>query len=237
MSTYSTTLRIELIGAGQQDGTWGDTTNTNLGTVIEDAITGVQDITFADANYTLTAYNGLADEARNAVLVLGGTNTAQRNLIAPAVDKTYVIKNSTGANVSVTTNGAGANVVIQNGETISVFCDGTNFYKSSVVAGTGTGSLVYSVSPTLTGTPLAPTASPGTNTTQIATTAFVTAVASALGTMSTQNASSVAITGGTVSGITGSINSVTPGSNATGARTVSTGGPSGGSNGDIWYLV
>lgn len=96
-------------------------------------------------------------------------------------------------------------------------------------------------SPALTGAPTTPTAAAGTNTTQIASTAFVTTAVStatgALGTMSTQNASSVAITGGTVSGITGSINSVTPGSNSVGARTVSTGNPSGGSNGDIWYKV
>jgi hypothetical protein len=172
-STYSSTLRIELIGAGDQDGTWGDTTNSNLGTIIETAITGVQPITFVDANYTLTAFNGLPDEARNAVLVLGGTNTVQRNLITPAVEKTYVVKNGTGANVSITTNGAGANVVVQNGETKQVFCDGTNFYESIVVAGTGTGSIVYANSPTLTGTPLAPTAAVSTDNTQIATTAFV----------------------------------------------------------------
>ena len=35
MSTYSTTLRLELIGNGEQSGTWGDTTNTNLGDLIE----------------------------------------------------------------------------------------------------------------------------------------------------------------------------------------------------------
>jgi hypothetical protein len=57
-------------------------------------------------------------------------------------------------------------------------------------------------SPTFTGTPAAPTATAGTNTTQIATTAFVTAVTSTLGTMSTQNANAVAITGGSVTGIT-----------------------------------
>jgi len=96
-------------------------------------------------------------------------------------------------------------------------------------------------SPTLTGTPLAPTAVAGTNTTQVATTAFATtAVANAvagLGTMSTQNASAVAITGGTLAGVTGTINSVTLGTNGSGARTVSTSAPSGGSNGDIWYRV
>lgn len=238
-STYSPTLRIELIGAGDQDGTWGDTTNSNLGTIIEAAITGVQPITFADANYTLTAFNGLPDEARNAVLVLDGVNTAQRNLVAPAVEKTYVIKNGTGANVAITT-GSGANVVVQNGETKQVFCDGTNFYLSSVVAGTGTGSIVYSNSPTLTGTPAAPTAAPGTNTTQIATTAFVQNVAGALGTMSSQNANAVAITGGTLANValtTSTVNGNTVGSNSVGARTVSTSAPTGGSNGDIWYLV
>jgi hypothetical protein len=71
----------------------------------------------------------------------------------------------------------------------------------STSAATGTGGVVLAASPTLTGTPLAPTASPGTNTTQIATTAFVAAATGTLGTMSTQNANAVAITGGTVSGL------------------------------------
>jgi hypothetical protein len=57
-------------------------------------------------------------------------------------------------------------------------------------------------SPTLTGVPTAPTATAGTNTTQLATTAFVTTGINALGTMSSQNAASVAITGGTITGIT-----------------------------------
>lgn len=174
-STYSSTLRIELIGNGDQSGTWGDTTNLNLGTIIEDAITGVQNITFADANYTLTAFNGLPDEARNAVLVLGGTNTAPRNLIAPSVQKTYIVKNGTGATVTVKTSG-GTGLAVPNGATQLMYCDGTEFYQGAPVSGlsTGTGSLVYANSPTLTGTPIAPTAANGTSTTQIATTSFVT---------------------------------------------------------------
>jgi hypothetical protein len=96
-------------------------------------------------------------------------------------------------------------------------------------------------SPTFTGTPAVPTATAGSNTTQIANTAYVKAeiitATGTLGTMSSQNASAVAITGGTVAGITGSINSVTPGSNSVGARTVSTSSPTGGSNGDVWYKV
>jgi hypothetical protein len=176
MSTYSTTLRLELIGAGQQDGTWGDTTNTNLGDLIEAAITNVVDITFANAQYTLSANNGLPDEARNAVLNLIGTNSGAQNLIAPAVEKTYIVKNATGATVTIKTSG-GSGVAIVTGSTQIVWCDGTDFYSASVPYGlsTGTGNVVFSASPTLTGTPLAPTAAYGTNTTQIATTAFVQA--------------------------------------------------------------
>jgi hypothetical protein len=64
------------------------------------------------------------------------------------------------------------------------------------------GATVLNTSPTLTGAPLSPTATPGTNTTQIATTAFVAAGIGALGTMSSQNANAVAITGGSVTGVT-----------------------------------
>ena len=91
--------------------------------------------------------------------------------------------------------------------------------------------------PTFTGTPSAPTATAGTVSTQLASTAFVgtaiTAATGSLGTMSTQNSNTVAVTGGTLTGTT--VNSVTVGTNASGARTVSNSAPSGGSNGDIWY--
>ena len=201
-STYSPSLRLELIGAGEQDGTWGTTTNTNLGTLIEQAITGVVSITFVDANYTLTSYNGLSDEARNAVLVLGGSNTATRQLIAPAAEKVYVVSNNTGSGVTVKTS-AGSGVTVPNGATQIVYCDGTNFSlaasQTNVIAGNGisvsttginstvsvntavTATLTDAqtltnktlTSPALTGTPTAPTAAVSTDSTQIATTAFV----------------------------------------------------------------
>ena len=77
-SSYSTSLKLELIGNGDQSGVWGNTTNNNLGVLIEQAITGVQTITMADSNYTLSNLNGSIDEARNAVLVITGTNSAVR---------------------------------------------------------------------------------------------------------------------------------------------------------------
>ena len=194
-STFSPSLRIELIGDGDQSGIWGQTTNTNLGTLIEQAIAGVVSITMIDANYTMTNFNGVSDEARNQVIVLSGTNTAQRNLIAPLVEKTYTIRNSTTGGFAVQIIGAsGTGVVIPNGVTTTVYCDGTNFFTALSgtvgnftvngtlgVTGALTGTTgvfsgaISSVSPAFTGTPTAPTAAPATNTTQIATTAFVLA--------------------------------------------------------------
>lgn len=204
-STFSPSLRIELIGDGDQSGIWGQTTNSNLGTLIEQAITGVQTITMIDANYTLSSYNGVADEARNQVLVLIGTNTAQRNLVAPLVEKTYTVKNSTTGGFAVQIIGAsGTGVVIPNGTTTTVYCDGTNFYATQTgsagnftitgdlaVTGNETigGTLAVTGNTTLTtgaisGVMTAPTAAAGTNTTQIATTAFVLQNAIQTGTIS-----------------------------------------------------
>jgi hypothetical protein len=127
-STYSTSLKLELIGDGEQSGIWGQTTNTNLGTLLEQAITGVVDITMANANYTLTNFNGVSDESRNAVLVVGGTNAAVRDVIAPLVEKLYVVKNSTVGGFAIRIIGAsGTGVSVPSGATVWVYCDGTNF--------------------------------------------------------------------------------------------------------------
>jgi hypothetical protein len=200
-TTYSTSLKLALIGDGDQAGLWGQTTNTNLGTLLEQAITGVQSITMLDANYTLTNFNGVANEARNAVLVVTGTNNAIRDLIPPVVEKLYtIVNNTTGGFAIRVIGGSGTGVNIPNGATCLVYCDGTNFVNglsgtagnfsiSGALAVTSTANLsgaltgttatfsgaISSVSPSFTGTPTAPTAALGTNTTQIATTAFVLA--------------------------------------------------------------
>ena len=105
--------------------------------------------------------------------------------------------------------------------------DSDNFVVGGTLSVTGT--------TTLSGVPTGPTAASGTNTTQLATTAFVTTATGTIGTMAAQASNSVSITGGTITGTT--INSITVGSNGSGTRTVSTSNPSGGSNGDIWYKV
>jgi hypothetical protein len=80
-STYSD-LKIELIGTGEQSGTWGTTTNNNLGTALGEAITGTADVTFSSADVTLTLTNtNTAQTARNLRLNLLGTSGGARNLI------------------------------------------------------------------------------------------------------------------------------------------------------------
>ena len=129
-STYSTSLKLTLIGDGDQAGIWGQTTNTNLGTLLEQAITGVVSITMTDANYTLSDYNGVSDEARNAVLVVTGTNNAVRDLIPPLVKKLYTIVNNTSGGYDIRVIGvSGTGVNVPNGSTCLVYCNGTNFYS------------------------------------------------------------------------------------------------------------
>jgi hypothetical protein len=127
-SEYSPSLKLTLMGDGDQTGLWGQTTNTNLGTLLEQAITGVTSITMSDANYTLTSFNGVTDEARNAVLVVTGTNAAVRDLIPPVAEKLYTVVNNTSGGFAIRVIGAsGTGVNIPNGATCLVYCDGTNF--------------------------------------------------------------------------------------------------------------
>lgn len=143
-STYSDRLRIELIGTGEQSGTWGDTTNTNLGTLIDEAIAGVASITMTDANYTLTTANGATDQSRQAAIVMSGTLTANRNVICPSKQKTYFFKNATTGGFSLTIKtSAGTGVTVANGDIVAVYCDGTNVYPASVpfVSPTFSGSI------------------------------------------------------------------------------------------------
>jgi hypothetical protein len=127
-STFSPSLKLTLMGDGDQAGLWGQTTNTNLGTLVEQAITGVTSITMVDANYTLTSFNGISDEARNAVLVVSGTNAAVRDLIPPVQEKLYTVVNNTTGGFAIRVIGvSGTGVNIPNGATCLVYCDGTNF--------------------------------------------------------------------------------------------------------------
>jgi hypothetical protein len=131
-SSYSAALLLELMATGDQSGTWGTTTNTNLGTLLEQAITGVLSVAQGDvANLTLTSINGTSDQARNAVIILTGAMTAGRNVVVPTSNKLYLVKNSTTGGFAVTVKTvAGTGVAIAAATSQWVYCDGVN-----VVAG------------------------------------------------------------------------------------------------------
>jgi hypothetical protein len=127
-STYSD-LKIELIGTGEQVGTWGTTTNTNLGTAIGEAITGSATVTFASADVTLTLTNTNASQtARNLRLVCTGTSGGARNLILGSgcqIEKFYLIQNDLADDLTVK-NTAGTGAVVAAGTKAFVYNDGTN---------------------------------------------------------------------------------------------------------------
>jgi hypothetical protein len=142
-STYSS-LKFELIGTGEQSGTWGTTTNVNLGTAIEEAITGSADVTFSSGTVTLTLTdtNG-AQAARNLRLNLIGTSGGAQNLIVPAIEKFYLINNGCADAITVK-NSTGTGIAVPAGRTALVYNDGTNVldavsYLSALAVG-GAGS-------------------------------------------------------------------------------------------------
>ena len=131
MATYSQSLKLTLLANGEGAGTWGQTTNTNLGTLLEQAITGVQSIVMTDANYTLSNLNGASDEARNPILVVTGTNNAVRDIIALLVNKQYLVVNNTTGGYAIRIRGSsGFIVTIPNGSQVPVYCNGTNFFSA-----------------------------------------------------------------------------------------------------------
>jgi hypothetical protein len=136
-STYSPSLRLELMANSDQSGTWGTTTNVNLGTLVEAAIAGYTSVAVTSASQALTANNGTSDQARNKVINLTGTAGAASVFMPPAT-KTCIVVNNTNGVVTVynstalgNTTAAGTGVAIPTGATCKVFSDGTNVKPAS----------------------------------------------------------------------------------------------------------
>jgi hypothetical protein len=127
-STYSD-LKIELIGTGEQSGTWGTTTNTNFSIALSEAITGTADVAFSSADVTLTLTNtNAAQTARNLRLNLTGTSGGARNLILGSgcqIEKFYLINNGVSDAVTVK-NTTGSGVAVPAGTAMLVFNNGTD---------------------------------------------------------------------------------------------------------------
>jgi hypothetical protein len=130
-STYSTNLALELIGTGDQAGTWGTTTNTNLGTLIEQAISGyVTQAVATGTDTTITIPNGATGVARNMYIELTGTGGTNTNLIVPANKKLYFIYNNASGAVTVKVSGQ-TGVSVPAGEKQILVSNGTDIVAAT----------------------------------------------------------------------------------------------------------
>jgi hypothetical protein len=128
-STYSA-LKIQLMGTGENSGTWGTITNTNLGTALEEAIVGSADVNFSSADVTLTLTDtNSSQSARNLRLNLTGSVAAPQNLIVPAIEKVYIVNNGLTQTITVK-NATGTGISVPAGKTEFVYNNGTNVVEA-----------------------------------------------------------------------------------------------------------
>lgn len=128
MSTFSTNLGLTLIGTGEEAGTWGTTTNTNLGTLLEQAISGYVTQAVTDGAATvLTIPDGATGVARNMFLELTGALSAARTVEVPAKKKLYFVYNNTSGGFAVTFKVTGqTGISVPNGKKMLLVCNGSD---------------------------------------------------------------------------------------------------------------
>jgi hypothetical protein len=135
-SSFSTDLKLELMATGENSGTWGTKTNTNLD-LLQQAIVGYQLITLTSTNTTLAMTDATISNARNAVIEFGGTIAANTTVfVASGIEKTYILKNgTTGAFTLALNQVGGASVIFGAADktTKIVYLDGTNANDLGIV--------------------------------------------------------------------------------------------------------
>jgi len=191
-STYSTNLALELIGTGDQAGTWGVTTNTNLGTLLEQAISGyVTQAVSTGTDTTITIPNGSTGVARNMYIELTGTGGTNTNLIVPANKKLYFIFNNASGAVTVKVSGQ-TGVSVPTGKKMLLVSNGTDIVNGvNYIADFGTNSF------TVTNL----TATSATITNLIATTATVSDLSATVLRAASASITNLALTSLTISSL------------------------------------
>jgi hypothetical protein len=135
MSTYSTRLKIELIGSGEQSNSWGNTTNNNFSQSIEQSIAGVytKNLGSSSSPVTLTTNDGpqtqANNEARQAAIIFTG-HSSDFIIQFPAVEKLYFLRNASASNkITARLGSSGNTFVINPSRNVFLSTDGTNWYE------------------------------------------------------------------------------------------------------------
>jgi len=153
MATQSTALLgLALPITGELDGTWGDTVNDSITSLVDSAIAGTTTLS-VDADVTLSTTTLAANQARQAIIVWTASGTVTRNITAPASSKTYVVINNTGSTQSIVIRGAGptTGVTIFAGGKALVAWNGTDFVRVGASAGGSDTQVQFNSSDNLAG--------------------------------------------------------------------------------------
>ena len=142
-TSYTTLLGFALPVTGELSGTWGDTVNSSITQLEEDAIAGVATASVASANWTLsTTGSGASNEARKAILIPTGSPGVSRNILAPNKSKAYIVVNQSNAAVVLQgSTGPTTGVTIATGTTALCAWNGSDFVIVSQNLGNATGTL------------------------------------------------------------------------------------------------
>jgi hypothetical protein len=216
-STYSSDLKLELMATGENSGTWGTKTNTNL-ELVQQAIAGFQSINVASSNVTLVMSNASISNARNMVLKFTGTLAGNRTVNLPdGIEKFYIIQDATthGANSLTFKTTSGTGFTLDEGKMHGAFSDGNNVYEVALNTLGGTIGTLQIDDDAITNAKIADDA---VQSDQIADNAVVNASISAA-VVTTVKIADNAVTAAKLER----------------KFTISTAAPSGGSDGDIWF--
>ncbi len=162
-STYSSNLKLQLMGTGDNAGAWGNVTNVNLGTALEESIVGSADVSFSSGDVTLSLTDDNATQpARNLRLNLTGTSGGARVLNVPAIEKLYIVNNGLADACTVKVSGQ-TGVAVPAGKTMFLYNNSTDVVNAMThlasltlttdlaVADGGTGSSTASAARTALG--------------------------------------------------------------------------------------
>ena len=216
-STYSTDLKLELMATGENAGTWGTKTNTNLN-LVQQAIAGYEAIDVASADVTLVMSNASISNARNMILNFTGTLAANRTVNIPdSIEKFYILKDSTthSGNTLTFKTVSGTGFTLDEGKIHAAYSDGTNVNEVALntLGGTiGTAQIADSSIST------AKLADGSVNNAKITTNAITTS------NISDNQISTAKI-----------IDNAVTAAKLERKFTISTASPSGGNDGDIWF--